>query len=159
MEGAVVREKVVGDVGRIVDIVKGLREWFTPSAVEAVARDCKVLPGFVVEVNGVVRGFVLLEERECCVEIAWLAIERGFHGRGLGSLLIAEVERYACRVRKPILTVKTYGGGDYEPYERTLRFYRKMGFKLYEVIENYRPFGGQPAAILVKLLRCVDGCR
>jgi len=77
------------------------------------------LLGFV-EVNAVVRGFTLLEERECCVEIAWLAVERGFHGRGLGSLLKAE--EYTYRVRKSILTAKTYGREDYEPYKKTMEF-------------------------------------
>ena len=66
------------------------------------------MPGFVVEVDGIVRGFILLEERECRVEIAWLAVERGFHGRGLGSLLIIEADKYTCRVGRSILTVKTY---------------------------------------------------
>ena len=154
MVRVVVREKEVSDVDRIADIVRGLPEWFTPNAVNAIMKDCEKLPGFVVEVDGTVRGFVLLEERECCIEIAWLAVERGLHGRGLGSMLIAEAEKHACTAGKPVLTVKTYGGGDYEPYRRTMEFYRKRGFKLYEVINHYQPYGGQPAAILIKLAKC-----
>ena len=152
----VIREKEARDAGRIADIVRGLPEWFTSNAVSAIVKDCERLPGFVVEVDSVVRGFILLEERECCVEIAWLAVERGFHGRGLGSMLVAAAEKHACRAGKPVLTVKTYGGGDYEPYRRTMRFYRRNGFKLYEIIDNYQPYNGQPAAVLIKLAKCIS---
>ena len=65
-----------------------------------------LLPGLGV----VVRGFVLLEERECCVEIAWLAVERSFHGKRIGSLLLGAAGAYACGGGKPMFTVKTYGG-------------------------------------------------
>ena len=78
MRRVAVREKMVSDISRLIDIVKGLPEWFTPNAVNAIVKDVERLPGFVVEVDGIVRGFILLEERECCVEIAWLAVERGF---------------------------------------------------------------------------------
>ncbi len=108
----------------------------------------------MARINGVVRGFVLLEERECCLEIAWLAVEKGFQGKGLGTLLVNAAAEYACHRRKPVLTVKTYGGMDYEPYLRTLKFYESRGFRLYEIIEDYKPFGGQPAAILIKYLDC-----
>ncbi len=143
-----------GDVEVIVEIVRGLPEWFTPEAVEAVGRDAHRLAGFVAELEGSPKGFILLEERECCMEIAWLAVEKGSQGLGLGTLLLQEAEQYACNAGKPILTVKTYGGEDYEPYNRTMRFYRSRGFLLYEVVEGYKPFGGQPAAILVKPVKC-----
>ena len=142
------------DVEKIVEIVRGLPEWFTSGAAREVESAARRLPGFVARVNGVVRGFVLLEERECCLEIAWLAVEKGFQGKGLGTLLVNTAAEYACRKRKSILTVKTYGGMDYEPYLRTLRFYKSRGFRLYEIIEDYKPFRGQPAVILIKHLDC-----
>ncbi|MCE4605151.1 MAG: hypothetical protein F7C08_01280 [Desulfurococcales archaeon] len=42
-----------------------------------------------------------------------------------------------------MLTVKTYGG-DYEPYQKTPNLYKSTGFKLYELINNYTGFEGQP---------------
>ena len=143
-----------GDGWRVIEIVRGLPEWFTPGAADEIREDLKRMPGFAARLGGVVRGFILLDERECCVEIAWLAVERGFRGRGLGTLLLEAAEAYACSRGKPVLTVKTYGGMDYEPYLETLAFYRRRGFRMYEVIQDYEPFGGQPAAILVKSLRC-----
>jgi len=142
------------DVVRIVEIVRSLPEWFTPNAIVEVSEAARRYPGFVARVGSVVRGFILLEERECCVEIAWLAVEKGFHGKGLGTLLLGAAEAYACSKGKPLLTVKTYGGMDYEPYLETMAFYKKNGFKLYEVIEEFKPFNGQPAAILIKTLTC-----
>jgi len=83
-----------------------------------------------------------------------LAVEKEYQGRGIGSLLVEASEKYACSKGKPVLTVKTYGGMDYEPYMRTIQFYRKTGFGLYEIIDSYKPFGGQPAAIFVKHVLC-----
>ncbi len=153
-EGAIVDRLRASEAGRVAEIIRGLPEWFTPNAAVEAERDAVSMTGFAARLGGVVRGFVLLDERECCVEIAWLAVERGFQGQGLGSLLLEAAEDYACSRGKPVLTVKTYGGMDYEPYLRTLRFYRSRGFKLYEVIDEYKPFGGQPAAILLKRLDC-----
>lgn len=152
--GILVNKLESNDIDRIVEIMRGLPEWFTPDAAVEVGEAAGRLPGFAARVGGVVRGFVLLEERECCVEIAWLAVDRGFRGRGLGTALVEAAEAYACSRGKPVLTVKTYGGMDYEPYLETLNFYKKRGFRLYEVIEDYKPFGGQPAAILIKTLNC-----
>ncbi|MCE4620422.1 MAG: GNAT family N-acetyltransferase [Desulfurococcales archaeon] len=142
------------DVSHVLGIIRGLPEWFILNAVAEIKEAAKRLPGFVARVGDVVRGFIILEERECCVEIAWLAVEKGFQGRGLGTLLLRAAESYACSKGKPVLTVKTYGGMDYEPYLETLAFYKKKGFKLYEVVEEYKPFNGQPAAILIKTLDC-----
>ncbi len=142
------------DLDRVIDILRSLPEWFTPKAVTEVRIAIRRSPGFVVRVGDVVRGFALLEEKECCIEIAWLAVEKGFHGKGIGTMLVKAAEAYACSKGKPVLTVKTYGGMDYEPYLETLAFYKRRGFKQYELIEDYRPFSGQPAIILVKNLDC-----
>ena len=118
-------------------------------------RDAKKMPGFVARVKGVIRGFILLDERECCIEIAWLAVEKEYQGRGIGTALIKAAKKHACNNGKRVLTVKTYEGMDYEPYIKTLQFYRNEEFRLYETIRsNYEPFGGQPAAILMKYLNC-----
>ncbi|MCE4599458.1 MAG: hypothetical protein F7C81_04590 [Desulfurococcales archaeon] len=69
------------------------------------------MPGFVARVGGC--GSWLRPtggERECCVEIAWLAVERSFHGKRIGSLLLGAAGAYACGGGKPMFTVKTYGG-------------------------------------------------
>ncbi|MCE4617148.1 MAG: GNAT family N-acetyltransferase [Desulfurococcales archaeon] len=138
----------------IVSLIKSLPEWFTEDAISSVISDIEAMPGYIALFNDKAVGFVLLDERECCLEIAWIAVDRKFHGKGIGSRLLSQVEDYACMREKPILTVKTYGGDDYEPYLKTIEFYKKNGFKMYEVIEEYKPFNGQPAAILVKHLKC-----
>ncbi len=81
-------------------------------------------------------------------------MERDYQGRGYGTLLLRKAEGYACGRGKRVLTVKTYGGGDYEPYIRTLNFYKSRGFKVYKTMDQYKPFGGQPAVILMKPLKC-----
>ncbi len=150
----IIRSLASRDIDHIIGIVEGLPEWFTDNARTSIIRDALRAPGFVIEDEGVIQGFIILEERESCYEILWLAVERNHHGKRYGTLLLRKAEEYACSKGKHILTVKTYGGGDYEPYIRTLNFYKSRGFKEYETIDQYKPFGGQPATILVKPLEC-----
>ncbi len=68
----------------VIDIVDGLREWFTSNADAGIASDALRFSSFVIE------------ERECCCEILWLAVERDYHGRGYGTLLLRKTKEYAC---------------------------------------------------------------
>ena len=154
LENVAIRNLDTSDLKRVIEVIRGLPEWFTENAVGNVRRDSERMPGFAAIVDGDLRGFVLLDERECCIEIAWLAVEKGYQGHGIGSLLVKAAENYACSKGKLVLTVKTYGGMDYEPYMRTIQFYKNNGFSLYEIIDSYKPFGGQPAAIFIKNASC-----
>ena len=54
--------------------------------------------------------------------------------QGLGTRLISAVEEYCCSNKFEFLTVKTLADTvQYDPYERTRRFYHKMGFVPLEI--------------------------
>ncbi len=141
------------DLEKCLNIVRELKEWFLESALKEIRRDLKAKGGYVSLRNGDVVGFIVVDERPCCLEISWMAVDRRMHGKGVGTELLKAVEELACEKGK-LVTVKTYGGEDYEPYNLTRRFYESRGFRLYEVIDPYPPWG-QPAAVYVKIPSCI----
>ena len=62
-------------IPRIVEIMRGLPEWFTDNALTG-AESASHMKGYVAVVDGDVRGFIILGEGECCVEIEQLAVKR-----------------------------------------------------------------------------------
>jgi len=48
------------DIKKIIEIVRGLPEWFTQGAVENVERDAGNMAGFVARINGIIRGLYCL---------------------------------------------------------------------------------------------------
>ena len=67
-------------------------------------------------------------------EIYVMAVAESYHGKGIGRAL-AETCISFCRVRgADFLTVKTLDeSADYEPYNKTRKFYLAMGFKPLQV--------------------------
>jgi ribosomal protein S18 acetylase RimI-like enzyme len=84
-------------------------------------------------------GFIALKvHNEYTAEICVMGILPGYHRQGVGRELVAICEEYCVNNHKSFLTVKTLDtSADYEPYERTRSFYRKMGFLPLEVFPLY----------------------
>ena len=56
-------------------------------------------------------------------------IDPNYHGKGIGTLLYKELEKYFIENGCEYIIVKTLSEiAEYEPYLKTKRFYKKMGF-------------------------------
>ncbi len=93
-------------ISSIISIARNLYEWITENAIKQIKEDAKRYPGYIARISYEVVGFIILDERECCVEIKWLAVKRDYPGRGIGTLLVKKAKDYACRKGKNILTIK-----------------------------------------------------
>jgi len=61
-----------------------------------------------------------------------------YHRRGVGAALISRAEQFCRDGGYRFLTVKTLdSSAEYEPYERTRAFYKKMGFYPLEVFKTF----------------------
>ncbi len=87
-------------------------------------------------------------------EITWLATENKSQGKGYGSILLEHIENDLKAQGIKMLKVKTLATeANYEPYEKTLRFYQKLGFIHIESIDPYPGWdAGNPCAILIKII-------
>jgi GNAT superfamily N-acetyltransferase len=84
------------------------------------------------------------------VELAWLAVRREHWSRGVGTRLVTESLAHlpshykVCQVKTLAATVPSPG------YERTRRFYGKLGFVALETIDPYPEWGpGNPCQLMV----------
>jgi GNAT superfamily N-acetyltransferase len=135
-------------------IAARLPDYFTASGLRSLRADldCGELYGAFVGDRLV--GFALYRELNLeAVELAWLAVDRPYWSRGVGTRLVnASLDRLAshyraCEVKTLAAAVSDAG------YARTRQFYAKLGFIPLEVIDPYPGWeSGNPCQILVRFL-------
>lgn len=85
-------------------------------------------------------------------EIYLMAVEPALHRRGIGRALVEALEADLLADGVGLLQVKTLGPSLPDAgYERTRRFYARIGFRPLEEIPDFWP--GNPCLIMVKVLR------
>ena len=85
-------------------------------------------------------------------EIYLMAVEPALHRRGIGQALVEALEADLLAEGVELLQVKTLGPSLPDAnYQRTRRFYARMGFRPLEEIPDLWP--GNPCLIMVKVLR------
>lgn len=129
-----IREYHAKDYQQVLDLARGLPEWFNEDALQrSIPLDLKFQRVFVVEDSGAIQGFITLFVMEGRLHIGWLAVAKEFHGRGVGRKLIERAEVFAREQGISELATYTLGDSvDYPPYEETRKFYYRMGFEVYE---------------------------
>ena len=138
-----------------IAIARELNDYFMENAVTRMSQDLLRQSLSVALDNNEVVGFISIDYKNNRVaEITWMAIKRELQRQGIGSLLIEYVTHDARSGEIEILEVKTLSADiDYPPYEKTRRFYEKMGFKHLDTIEQYPGWDpDSPCAIYVKVL-------
>jgi ribosomal protein S18 acetylase RimI-like enzyme len=127
-----IRALVEADHSEVIEIVAGLPDWFDDTArTISIPIDIKHQRGFVAERQGKVVGFITLYVAEGKLNIGWLGVQPDLHRQGIGRLLLDKAEEVSRQLGVPELALYTLGEGvDYEPYERTRRFYFANGFQI-----------------------------
>lgn len=93
-------------------------------------------------------GFMTLSDVfEKTADVYLIAVEKNYHGRGIGTELIGIARDYCLKNKKNLLTVKTLGKAHPDVYyARTREFYLGRGF--FEIEENDKMWGDIPCLIL-----------
>jgi aminoglycoside 6'-N-acetyltransferase len=125
------------DVGALVALLAEpeVARWFGPRPYDAVRVREEMLDGFVIEVDGQVRGWVGYEEeddpdyRHVALDIA---LSTELHGRGLGSGALREaIAHFAARGHHRF-TIDPAADN-----ERAIRCYRAVGFEPVGIMRAY----------------------
>ena len=118
------------------NIMCALRKWFNP--LEDILKKAEMhreFPFLAAYDGDKCVGFAALKIHNAyTADIFNIGVLEEYHGRGIGSALVAACEAYCRDGGAVFLTVKTLDASvDYAPYEATRAFYSKAGFLPLEV--------------------------
>jgi len=142
-------------VDACLTIAKELHHYFSEEGIATMSKDLKRNSLYIAMNLNEVVGFTAVHNKSNYVaEISWMAVKLEYHRQGTGSSLIERVVDDLRPQGIRVLEVKTLSAdADYPPYEKTRRFYEKMGFMHLETIDPYPHWEpGSPCAIYVKIL-------
>ncbi|MCX6809101.1 MAG: GNAT family N-acetyltransferase [Candidatus Berkelbacteria bacterium] len=130
MENFQIRELGKRDWPKVLEIVRNLNGWFDAVALSfEIPNDLKFHKGLAAEVNGEVVGFLTYSSFEGEVFISWLGVNPDCQRQGIGKSLVLKLENILDEYGFDSLKVETLSAKiEYEPYERTRAFYKKIGF-------------------------------
>jgi ribosomal protein S18 acetylase RimI-like enzyme len=148
-----IRDIAPGEAADCERVLRALPDWF--GIEEALLQYITDLPGLetlVAIASGEIVGFLgLRRHNPWTAEIHVMGVRPELHGRGVGSALV-KIAQARLRSRDvEFLQVKTLGPSrPSEHYERTRRFYERMGFRPLEENQMWGPVN--PCLIMVKHL-------
>ncbi len=135
-----IKIKKIVDKGLITSItlkiMNALPKWFSPPEdIKNKSIEHRDMLFFGVFDKSKVIGFIALKvHNKYTVSIYNLGVLEEYHGQGIGHNLLITAENYCKESGYKFITVKTLDSSiQYEPYERTRRFYFKNGFYPLEV--------------------------
>ena len=133
-------------------IMHSLPQWFSPPEdIEQKAVLYRDFPFFAAYDGEKAIGFIALKIHNAYTgDIHSVGVLEAYHRHGTGARLLAMAEDYLRKRDYKYLTVKTLdASADYEPYERTRKFYYKQGF-VPLVIFAYHWNEDNPCLLMVK---------
>ena len=116
-------------------VLEALPEWFgLPEAREDYIEKSADQLFFAAMEGSAPVGFLYLKESgKDTVELYVMGVLKEHQRRGIGRGLLEAAKNAAMENGYSFMQVKTVQMGRYEEYDRTNRFYQRMGFKEFEV--------------------------
>lgn len=140
------------------EILESLTEWFEiEENRERYIRESAGQPFWAAFEEEKPAGFLCLKETgKETMELAVMGVRKDQHRNGIGKKLFAAAKEYATLKGYSFIQVKTVRSGMYEDYDRTNEFYKSVGFKELEVLEDYWD-EANPCQIYVMSLKSATG--
>ncbi len=115
-------------------ILANLPDWFgLPDSTAEYVRCSKEMPFWAEIENDTAKGFISLKETSSyTAEIYVMGVLKAIHNNGVGKKLFEAFYSYAKEHDYSFIQVKTVQEGHYEEYDKTIQFYKKLGFKEFE---------------------------
>lgn len=115
-------------------ILSDLPEWFgLPDSTAEYIKHSKELPFWAVIEEDSAKGFIVLKETsKHTAEVYVMGVLKVVHQNGYGRKLFEAFYAYAKEHGYSFIQVKTVQEGHYDEYDRTIQFYKGLGFKEFE---------------------------
>ncbi|SHJ90169.1 Acetyltransferase (GNAT) domain-containing protein [Clostridium amylolyticum] len=118
------------------EILSKLTDWFgLPESTAEYVKCSRDMPFWADIENEQVRGFITLRETShYAAEIYVMGVLKEFHRNKIGNKLFKTCYNYAKEQGYLYIQVKTVKEGCYNEYDRTIAFYKSLGFKEFECL-------------------------
>ena len=148
-------ERASGSGAHCRAILATIGDWFgMPASNAEYERLAETGPAVLArDEAGAVVGLMLLKRHfASTLEVYFIGVERRRHRQGAGRALMDHAEAVARTEGRRFVMVKTQGpSANYEPYERTRRFYGALGYLALEELDvGWGP--ENPTLLLVKAI-------
>lgn len=142
----------ITDYDSILSVASTLKDHFTDKAVVAIHKDAMGGICYGAYRQEKLIGFVIYKEiSNESMELAWMGVLKEVQGAGIGSKLV-EISLKELSGKYKACEVKTLSDKvDYGPYEKTRKFYKRLGFISLETIDPY-PGWDDACQIFVRFL-------
>ena len=147
--------KKINNQEEIISIAESLPDFFTASGVDTLKEDLKSHEIYGALVDNKLVGFITLRLADTAsLEISWLAVLPDWQNKGVGTELVKEALNIKAKEGFKICYVKTLAETVSDlGYEKTRKFYKKLGFYTLEIIDPYPGWDeGNPCQILAACL-------
>lgn len=116
------------------EILSKLPDWFgLPESTAEYVKCSRDMPFWADIENEQVRGFITLRETShYTAEIYVMGVLKEFHRNKIGNKLFKTCYNYTKEQGYLYMQVKTVKEGCYNEYDRTIAFYKSLGFKEFE---------------------------
>ena len=133
----------------VIEILNDLPEWFgIKESIINYGIEAKDLKLWAALKEDDYIGFITLKATSPHTgEIDCMGVKKKYHGMGIGKSLFNHLNDYA-KEEYEYLQVKTIDEGNYKEYDRTVEFYRSMGFLKLEVFPDLWD-EGNPCLIMI----------
>ena len=140
IENIKIRKAKSDEISSVLEIASSLNEWFTENGVRHIEQDLEFQAIFLAQASTEIVGFLSYFLYDGIGHIGWMGVLGNHHRSGIGKKLYEQFEKEMKERNIDTVQVYTLGDGvDYEPYERTRKFYRKMGFKDHRIETTDNP--------------------
>ncbi len=151
--GFTIRDLGAGEAADCERILRSLPDWFgIEESLRRYVADLAELEASVAVVSGEIAGFMSLRRHNSwTTEIDVIGVRPDHHRHGIGRALVRSAEARLRSRGTEFLQVKTLGPSrPSEHYDRTRRFYERVGFRPLEENDLWGPVN--PCLIMVKHL-------
>ncbi|MDF2842344.1 MAG: acetyltransferase, family [Herbinix sp.] len=112
-------------------ILADLPDWFgLPDSTAEYIKTSQELPFWAEIENNTAKGFIVLKETSShTAEIYVMGVLKSFHNSEIGKELFEAFYNFSKSRDYSFIQVKTVQEGRYMEYDKTIQFYKKLGFK------------------------------
>ncbi|HEU5304013.1 MAG TPA: GNAT family N-acetyltransferase [Gemmatimonadales bacterium] len=158
------RHLTAADRGRLEAITRAVgvfREEEIPVALEVFDEAVRDGPGNTyqvlgADVDGRLAGWICWGPTPCTLgtyDLYWMAVDPALHGAGIGTSLLAEMERRLAGIAR-LVVVETAGREDYAP---TRRFYESRGYHVVATVPDFYAPGDDQVVYVKRVGKWVRG--